>query len=100
MTLETVFSITGLIAMTGWLLLLLSPLIPNWSDRIAGTILPIALSLGYLALLVMPSPDQTGGFGTLAEVMELFSHEQAALAAWVHFLAFDLFIGAWICRTA
>ena len=59
-----------------------------------------ALSLGYVALAVVPAAESGGGFGTLAGVMELFSHEQAALAGWVHFLAFDLFIGAWVCRTA
>ena len=36
----------------------------------------------------------------MAERKVLFSYEQAALAGWVHFLAFDLFIGAWVCRTA
>lgn len=100
MTCETLFSIAGVLAMAGWLCLLVSPIIPKWSDLVAGTILPIVLSLGYLALLVLPSSDGGGGFGTLAEVMELFSHEQAALAGWVHFLAFDLFIGAWVCRRA
>lgn len=100
MTFETWFSLAGIIAMIGWLVLLGSPLLPTWSDRIAGTILPIVLSLGYLALLVIPSSASGGGFGTLAAVIELFSHEQAALAGWVHFLAFDLFIGAWACRTA
>ncbi|WP_411890256.1 ABA4-like family protein [Yoonia sp. SDW83-1] len=99
MNFEIFFSIAGIVAMMGWLLLLASPLIPTWSDRIAGTILPIVLSLGYVALLVMPSVGG-GGFGTLADVMELFSSQQAALAGWVHFLAFDLFIGAWVCRTA
>ncbi len=86
--------------MIGWLSLLISPLIPKWSDWIAGTILPIVLSLGYVILLIMPSPGSAGGFGSLADVMALFSYEQAALAGWVHFLAFDLFIGAWVCRTA
>ena len=62
-------------------------------------IIPVVLSLGYVVLLVLPSSGG-GGFGSLAAVMELFSHEKAALAGWVHFLAFDLFIGAWICRTA
>ncbi|MEM7238454.1 MAG: ABA4-like family protein [Pseudomonadota bacterium] len=100
MSFETLFSIAGIIAMVGWLFLVASPLIPNWSNRIAGTILPIVLSLGYVTLLIVPSSGNTGGFGTLADVMELFSYEQAALAGWVHFLAFDLFIGAWICRTA
>ncbi len=63
-------------------------------------VLPITLSLGYVVLLVVPSSDSAGGFGTLADVMVLFSYEQAALAGWIHFLAFDLFIGAWVCRTA
>ena len=99
MNFETYFSIAGMVAMTGWLFLLASPLIPAWSDRIAGTILPVVLSFGYVVLLVVPAASG-GGFGTLAEVMELFSYEQATLAGWVHFLAFDLFIGAWACRTA
>lgn len=100
MDFETMFSIAGLIAMIGWLCLLVSPLIPKWSDWIAGMVLPIILSLGYVILLAIPSSGSAGGFGTLADVMVLFSNEQATLAGWVHFLAFDLFIGAWVCRTA
>ena len=99
MPFETAFSFAGVTAMVGWVLLLASPLIPKCSDRIAGTILPIVLSLGYVVLLLLPS-DEGGGFGSLAAVRELFSQDQALLAGWVHFLAFDLFIGAWACRTA
>ncbi|MBU2981759.1 DUF4281 domain-containing protein [Lentibacter algarum] len=100
MTFETLFSLAGLLAMAGWLILLLSPLMPRWSDRISGLILPVLLSIGYLALVLFPTTESGGGFGSLAEVMQLFSYEQAALAGWVHFLAFDLFIGAWACRKA
>ncbi|SFS83145.1 protein of unknown function [Sulfitobacter marinus] len=100
MDFETPFSIAGIVAMIGWLCLLFSPLIPKWADWIAGMVLPIILCLGYVILLIIPPSDSAGGFGTLADVMVLFSYEQAALAAWVHFLAFDLFIGAWVCRTA
>ena len=100
MTYETLFSTAGIVAMIGWLLLLVSPFIPEWSDRIAGVILPVLLSVGYVVLSILPSSEGGGGFGTLADVMTLFSYEQAALAGWVHFLAFDLFIGAWACRTA
>ena len=100
MNFETLFSTAGLIAMIGWLCLLFSPLIPKWADWIAGMFLPILLSLGYVILLLIPSSDSAGGFGTLADVMALFSYEQAALAGWIHFLAFDLFIGAWVCRTS
>lgn len=94
---ELIFSLAGLMAMAGWAALLLSPLIPLWSDRIAGLIIPAALSVGYVViLLAFPAPG--GGFGSFAEVTELFSHADALMAGWVHFLAFDLLIGAWICR--
>jgi hypothetical protein len=68
MTFETWFSVAGIVAMSGWLVLLGSSLIPTWSDRIAGRVLPIALSLGYLALLVVPASASGGGFDSLAAI--------------------------------
>jgi hypothetical protein len=97
---ELLFSLAGLVAMGGWLALLLSPLMPTWSDRIAGLLVPVVLSVGYTVLLVFFPAQNGGGFGSLAEVMQLFSSSSAMLAGWVHFLAFDLFVGAWICRKA
>ena len=94
---ERVFSIVGLLAMAGWIVLIVSPLIPKWSDRIAGLIVPVLLSLAYAAIVVF-YPAESGGFGSLAEVGQLFSNPQALLAGWIHFLAFDLLIGAWMCR--
>ena len=41
-----------------------------------------------------------GGYGSLAEVRALLSKEQMLLAGWVHYLAFDLFIGGWIAVNA
>lgn len=96
---ELVFSGAGLIAMLGWLLLLASPWLPILSDRLAGLVIPLALSLGYITTMGF-FPAEAGGFGSFAEVRELFSQPQALMAGWVHFLAFDLFVGAWICRTA
>ena len=72
MNFELLFSIAGIVAMAGWLLLLVSPVIPKWSDRIAGTFLPVVLSLGYVMLVVVPSAESGGGFATLADVMILF----------------------------
>ncbi len=100
MNLELLFSAAGVLAMVGWLVLLASPFIPEWSDKIAGRIIPIALSIGYVVLSVFFSSEGDGGFGSLADVAQLFSHQEALLAGWVHFLAFDLFVGAWICKTA
>ncbi len=94
---DLIFSLAGMLAMAGWAALLLSPLIPVWSDRVAGLVIPAALSVGYVAiLLAFPAPN--GGLGSFAEVRELFSHADALMAGWIHFLAFDLVVGAWICR--
>ena len=42
--------------------------------------------------------SEAGGFGSLAEVRKLFGRDELLLAGWVHYLAFDLFIGAWESR--
>lgn len=96
---ELVFSGAGLLAMLGWLMLLVSPWTPVWSDRIAGLVIPCLLAVGYLGVIVL-LPSAGGGFGSFAEVTELFSNPQVLMAGWIHFLAFDLVVGAWICRRA
>lgn len=100
LNLELVFSVSSVLSMAGWLSLIASPLIPEWSNRIAGLIIPLALSTGYIALIVLFSSGTEGGYGSLADVSTLFSRPQALLAAWIHFLAFDLLIGNWMCRTS
>lgn len=100
MTLEVIFSLAGILAMVGWLVLLASPLIPDWSEWISGYIIPIVLSVGYVVLILFFPSEGDGGFGSLADVIDLFSNPNAMIAGWVHYLAFDLLIGAWICRTA
>jgi hypothetical protein len=45
-----------------------------------------------------PIPSSQGGFGSLAEVASLFANPWLLLAGWVHYLAFDLAIGALIAR--
>ena len=100
MNFELTFSIAGMLTMAGWLALLISPLIPNWSDRIAGLLIPIALSTGYVIILLFFPANNGGGFGTFAEITQLFTSSNALMAGWIHFLAFDLIVGAWICREA
>ena len=94
-----IFSVASLLAMFGWVLLLVSPWIPVWSDRLAGAVLPALISMMYFGIAVL-FPAESGGFGSLAQVAELFSHSWTLAAGWLHYLAFDLVIGAWQCRTA
>lgn len=100
MTPDALFQLTGPLAMLGWLALALSPLAPRVADAVAALAIPTLLSVAYVALILVHWSDAPGGFGSLAEAMALFTDPAVALAGWVHYLAFDLFVGAWIVRTA
>ena len=97
---DTLFQTANMLALTGWIVLALSPLSPRWSDRISGLAIPLVLSAGYTALILAFWSRAPGGFDSLPNVMLLFTQPEIALAGWVHYLAFDLLIGAWIARMA
>ncbi len=97
---HSLFQLTGPLAMLGWLSLTLAPLAPRLTDVVAAVAIPALLSVGYTALILVHWTSAPGGFDTLADVMALFTTPGVALAGWVHYLAFDLFVGAWITRTA
>jgi len=97
---ETVFSAANTVALAGWLVLVVFPR-RRWAHwRVAGIGIPVLLALLYVALLAVHAPGSEGGFSTLAGVRALFARDGVLLAGWVHYLAFDLFIGAWMCRRA
>ena len=101
MTAEQVFSIGNTIALLGWLLLVtLGP--RRWvAPLITGAILPLLFAVLYGSLLAAHWGETPGGgFGSLAQVAALFSNPWLLLAGWVHYLAFDLFIGSWEVRDA
>jgi hypothetical protein len=99
MDLEQFFSMAGLIAVVGWLLLAIVPRQPI-AQLVAGIAIPLMLSVGYLTLIALHLRGAEGGFGSLADVATLFEKRELLLAGWIHYLAFDLFIGAWETRDA
>ncbi len=99
MSTEGVFSACNLIAMAGWILLLAIPR-SRRGLTIAGTVIPLSLAAIYLVVFVLNVRGSQGGFSSLAGVAQLFENRWLLLAGWVHYLAFDLFIGAWETRDA
>ena len=74
----------------------------RWSvplRRLATRALPLALSVLYVAMIAVHWRGE-GGFGSVAEVRALFDVPGALVAGWVHYLAFDLFVGGWIAERA
>jgi hypothetical protein len=100
MAVESLFQISSTMALAGWIVLLASPFIPAWTQRISGTLVPLLLSIAYAGLVLAFWHGAEGGFDSLANVMLLFTQKEIALAGWIHYLAFDLFVGAWIARAA
>lgn len=97
---DQLFQIANPLALLGWLALLAAPLAPRAAQWVAGAAVPLLLSLAYTGLVLAFWWDAPGGFGSLSEVQALFTHPHIALAGWLHYLAFDLFLGAWEVRTA
>jgi Domain of unknown function (DUF4281) len=95
--LEQLFSICGALAMLGWLLLLLLPR-HRTAHLVAAVGIPLVLALVYVFLIAQYFGSAEGGFGSLTDVSRLFSNQGLLLAGWIHYLAFDLFIGAWEVR--
>lgn len=97
---DTLFPFANMTAIAGWVALLASPFIPRLSDVIASAIIPLLLSVAYAGLILAFWSGAEGGFDTLINVELLFETREMLLAGWLHYLAFDLFVGAWIARTA
>ena len=97
---DAVFGIANLLALAGWVALLLGFRFPVWAERIAGLAVPLLLSVAYAGLILAFWTRAPGGFSTLPDVMALFTMPEIALAGWLHYLAFDLLVGAWEVRTA
>ena len=97
---EQIFSIANLIAMISWIILAIAPRWVLTRKVILSGAIPLLLSAAYLILILMFFGKSEGGFSSLADVMKLFTNEWALLAGWIHYLAFDLFVGAWEVKDA
>ncbi|HET9638324.1 MAG TPA: ABA4-like family protein [Allosphingosinicella sp.] len=60
--------------------------------------IPLAWALLYVILLAQGLPVAEGGFDSIEGVRGLFANDSALTAGWLHYLAFDLFVGTWIAR--
>lgn len=93
-----VFKICSTFVLLGWILLIFAP---KWklTQPIVLYGVVLLLALVYLALILPTianfNPD---AFSTLTNVKALFQDDTALTAGWVHYLAFDLFVGAYIVK--
>ena len=95
------FTIANSAVLPAWLLLALLPRHAITQRLVHAIWIPLLLGPLYIwALFFGETPPEGAGFGSLEGVMLLFTSPTAVLGGWIHYLVFDLFIGAWIVRDA
>jgi ABA4-like protein len=94
-----IFSIVNLFAVAGWVLLVAFPR-RRWAELVSGRVLPALLSAAYVVIVAAVWTRTPGGFSSLEAVSQLFDSQWMLLGGWIHYLAFDLFVGSWIARDA
>lgn len=99
MTPQQIFPVVNLIALLAWVALAVLPRQRWVAKTIAGLAVPAVLAVVYAALIVL-NWGGPGSFSSLDGVARLFSNPWLLLAGWVHYLAFDLLVGAWEVQDA
>lgn len=95
------FTILNSASLAGWVLLWLAPRARVTQRLVYSGLFSLLLAAIYLAILVPHFAfEDLRAFNSLEGVMRLFQDPWVMLAGWVHYLAFDLWVGAWIGRDA
>ncbi|RRQ52629.1 DUF4281 domain-containing protein [Sphingorhabdus wooponensis] len=106
---DMIFGLANVWALLGWVILAFAPKRARVVPLVffAGVVLLACLYAGLIIPLMAgvisdggPTGRPPADFTTLAGVMALFDSPGGATIGWIHYLAFDLFVGIWIARNA
>jgi hypothetical protein len=101
MTWDIVFTAANWFAIAFWIVLAFGPrreAIYTWlRDGAVGLLCLLYATALILVMFVLPG---AGGadFSTIDGVQAIFATDGGIVVGWVHYLAFDLFVGLWIAR--
>ena len=98
MNVDQIFIFASSIAFISWSLLFIYPYSTGIRQILYGGVVT-CFSLLYTGLFICYfDPESFQSFSTLSGLVSLFSNKEAVLLGWIHYLAFDLFIGNWILK--
>ena len=94
MSLDSMFALANAIGLIGWVALLFAPF--NRSTLVAvARIAGAALCIFYVVTFVKTGSPQMPIDYSLTGIAAFFGVPGYLLAGWIHYLAFDLWIGSW-----
>ncbi len=97
---DLIFSLGNGIVFVGWAILILLPRRFPLLNAVPKYAIPTLFGLVYAGITLSRFFGSGGGYGSLDAVRTLFSTDELLVAGWLHFLAFDLFVGCWIAGEA
>jgi hypothetical protein len=98
---EQFFQFTNTLALLAWIALVLFPGKKLVSSVLCAVVVPGLLALAYASVIgwkLATNGPPPGDVMTLAGLREIFRDDWVFAAAWTHYLAFDMVVGAWIAR--
>lgn len=103
MPIESIFTAVNATIIPFWLLLLFAPHSKPTNILVHSGVVPLLFGVIYIFYFVtsfiLGSPEGAS-MNSIAGLQIAFSDPRTLVAAWVHYLVFDLFVGAWLVRDA
>ena len=101
-TTELLFTLANTGILLAWIPLLF---VPKWrftQQMLVFPYVPFLLSFFYLFFLIRDGGLCEADFSSLSGILSLFQNAtpEAAAAGWMHYLAFDYWVGCWMVRDA
>lgn len=100
MTPEIAFKIANTVGLLAWIYLIAAA---RWTPRIFRVVrwsIVVVFAIAYIAALFAGEKPEGANFTTLDGVMALFTSPWGVVTGWIHYLAFDFFVGCWILSEA
>ena len=100
MTYEIIFNIYNTGILIFWLFLLVFPKSKLTQKMTDFPWIPLVIAFGYIYFLGTSDSIFSVDFSTLSGLTEMFqnSNPRGVAAGWLHYLAFDFWVGCWILR--
>lgn len=98
---ETYFQVTNTLALVAWIALVAFPGKRLVSGVLCAVVVPGSLAVSYAAVIgwkLATNGPPPGDVMTIAGLRSVFTDDWIFAAAWTHYLAFDMVVGAWIAR--
>jgi len=97
-----IFGASFLLVAPFWVLMIFVPAWDVTRNIVDSPLIALPTGLLYLLVLLPQASAVVSGVvsPSLTEMAQLLATEAGATLAWIHFLAFDLFVGRWIYRDA